>query len=105
MSRYLHFSVADVSCCIADLQHSLLLTTEQRVSAGSSGQTAIRRSHRAAQLCDFRKLLRTALDKLVRESFLDSWEIMKGDLVSVIRSPKSKYQPEPLLPAPDPVEA
>ncbi len=56
---------------------------------------------RTARLTDFRKLLRTALDELVRENFLDSWEIMKGDLVAVVRSPKSKYPRDVLLPAPE----
>ena len=60
---------------------------------------------RTARLTDFRKLLRTALDELVRESFLDAWEIMKGDLVSVIRSPKSKYPRDLQLPPPDGLSA
>lgn len=56
---------------------------------------------RTARLSDFRKLLRTALDELVRESFLDSWEIAKGDLVHVIRSPKSQYPRDAHLPSPE----
>lgn len=52
---------------------------------------------RTARLTDFRKLLRSALEELVRESFLDSWEILKGDLVAVVRSPKAKFSREQLL--------
>jgi hypothetical protein len=47
---------------------------------------------RASRLSDFRKSLRTALQQLVDEAFLDTWRIDANDLVHVVRSPKSKQQ-------------
>lgn len=44
---------------------------------------------RTSRLTDFRKALRKSLDQLVKERFLDSWQIDAGDLVHVIRSSRS----------------
>jgi hypothetical protein len=43
---------------------------------------------RAKRLTDFRKGLRKALDLLVKERFLDSWNIDGSDLVHVVRTPR-----------------
>lgn len=54
---------------------------------------------RTKRLTDFRKLLRTALEELVREKFLDHWEINEADLLIVVRSPKAKSVRESRPPA------
>ena len=85
LSKYLHSYFAS-----HEAPYAMKVTTIRALSGS-----------RTARLTDFRKLLRTALDELVRESFLDSWEIAKGDLVHVVRSPKSHYPRDAHLPSPE----